>query len=378
MRLRSFGRHTRTAANESDENYAADRRRTSLTAALIALITVVAVSALAASAAAPSHVAKPTAQHRPTYLQPVGALVHHGYLPFPALLGDSGTVGVPSGTKPTPTRPDPAVAAQQAPAIAPFEGATGTLTPAGIATLALEHGCNPAAAPTATAIAMAESGGSPAAQGDIGLMTDVWDWSAGLWQVRGLRDERGTGELRDSIANQNADTNAAAMYVISSGCTDWTPWSTYNTGAYLQFLSIAEQAVRYVTAYFAAHDGHYPAVGAPDPTASIPVQGSGATTSGQGSGAAATPTQRRSVAPKPASSPSARHRAPQPHASGSSAPPQPAPAPSAQPTQPKPSLSLSVPKLTLPPLPKPSLSLPKPSLSLPLPSLSVPSLTGLP
>jgi hypothetical protein len=378
VRFRSLGRHVRTVIDEPDANATRERRRMSLTAALIALIALVAVSALAASAAAPSNHPRATAaRERPSYLQSVGTLVQRNDLPFPALLGDTGAVGVPTGTKPVPARPDPAVVARQAPAIAQFQGAAGSLTPAGIATLALEHGCAASAAPTATAIAMAESGGSPSAQGDIGLMTDIWDWSAGLWQIRGLRAERGTGGLRDSIANQDAETNAAAMYAVSRGCTDWTPWSTYNSGSYRQFLPIAEQAVRYVVAYYNAHGHHYPPVGAPDPTVVIPVQGSGATD--EVSGGAAPSTAHRPPSPRPVRSSSERPAPPPVHRSRSDAAPAPAPASTAQPAPSKPHRSLPVPVPTLPtkslpiPLPMPSLTLP-----IPLPSLSVPSLPGLP
>jgi Lysozyme like domain len=376
VRFRSSGRHAQLADDVPQTNDRSGVLRGSRTAWAIPLIAVASVSALAASAAAPADHARPTAHQRPEYLLPVGTLVHHGYLPFPALLGDSGHVGVPSGTKPTPAQPDQAVVARQAPAIVQFQGATGTLTPAGIATLALEHGCDASSAATATAIAMAESGGSPAAQGDIGLMTDVWDWSAGLWQIRGLRDERGTGGLRDSIANQDAEKNASAMYVISSGCTEWTPWSTYNSGVYETFLPIATQAVRYVVAYYAAHGRHYPSVGAPDPTATIPVQGSGGTTGVRGP--SSSPTSRRTPTPKPKPTHSAapRQAGPTAHASSSAAPP-PARTSPAQPAPSTPRLSLPVPKPTLS---VPSVPLPTPSLTLPLPkpSLSLPSLPGLP
>jgi hypothetical protein len=358
-----------------------DRRgawRATRAAWAIPLIALASASALAASAAAPPTGARSTARQRPDYLQPVGTLVHHGYLPFPALLGDSGHAGVPSGTKPTPSRPNPAVVARQAPAITQFQGATGTLTPADIATLALEHGCDESTAPTATAIAMAESGGSPGAQGDIGLMTDVWDWSAGLWQIRGLRDERGTGGLRDSIANQNAETNASAMYVISSGCTDWTPWSTYNSGVYEQFLAIATQAVRYVQAYYAAHGRQFPPVTAPDPTATVPVQGSGGLASVRQP--SSSPTSHRTPTPRPSPRPT-RSSAPRNAAPTTNAPDSAAQPPTHRSTaQPAPStarLSLPVPKPTLS---IPSVPLPTPSLTLPLPkpSLSLPSLPGLP
>ena len=373
MRLRSLGRHARVTAREPEENEAPNRWRQSVSAATIALITLVTLSALGASAAAPSNTAQSAPGQRPNYLKPVGTLVRNGYLPFPALLGDVGTAGVPSGTRSAPTQPDPSVAAHQAPAIAQFQGADGTLTAAGIATLALEHGCAASTAVTATAIAMAESGGSPSAQGDIGLMTDVWDWSAGLWQIRGLRAERGTGGLRDSIANQDADTNAASMYVVSSECTDWTPWSTYNSGAYEAFLPLAEQAVRYVSRYYMAHGHRYPPVGAPDPAAAIPVQSSGGTTAAYGS--LAPPTRHPTSSPPSARSSSAQKTAPTTQATRSA---RPAPAPTTT-AQPAPSTShVSLP--TLPKLPTTSVPIPIPSLTLPIPSpsLTVPTLPGLP
>ena len=112
-----------------------------------------------------------------------------------------------------------------------------------LSALALYVGCSPAEAPIAAAIAAAESGGNPGAQGDIALMDGTWDWSQGLWQIRGLRSERGTGGLRDSLANANPEKNGRAMYTISSGCKDWTPWSTYTSGAYLSYLGMSKTAV---------------------------------------------------------------------------------------------------------------------------------------
>jgi lysozyme-like protein len=252
-------------------------RRVITTAGAITLTTaVVAVAALASTdPPAAKEAARTTAARPPSYLQPVGSLVAQGKLAAPTLSGDTGTKGVPAGTAPVPTVPDTTNLGSRSSTISVYQGSAGTLTPAGIATLALQHGCSAAAAPVATAVAMAESGGSPSAQGDVSLMTPVWDWSAGLWQIRGLRASRGTGALRDSVANQDAAKNASAMYVISSGCTDWGPWSTYNNGAYQQFLGIATQAVRYVLAYSKAHGGQFPTVAPPDPTAVIPSAGSG-------------------------------------------------------------------------------------------------------
>jgi hypothetical protein len=362
-------------------------RRALVPAGLIALIATVGTSALLASADAPRPKESP-AGHRTaaSYLQPIGTLVQGGTLPGPALTGDHGVVGVPARTPRVPIAPRAAVMSRQAPAIAPYQGSAGTLTPVGIATLALEHGCSPEAATTATAIAMAESGGSPSAQGDIGLMTSVWDWSAGLWQIRGLRSERGTGALRDSVANQEVDHNAAAMRTISQGCADWTPWSTFNTGAYRQFLTLAQRAVQYAVDYFNAHGHHYPPVPAPDPTAAIPVQGSGAGPSGTGGRAphaapssghpSRTPTATRSAAPgggdgAPASTTPARTTSAAPGQGGGGGGGGTHPSP----TTPAPRTSASIPKLPLPTSSLPKLPLPTSSLpKLPLPTPSLPLL----
>lgn len=79
---------------------------------------------------------------------------------------------------------------------------------------------------TAAAVAMAESGGDPAAVGDLNLGV-----SHGLWQVN-LR-------WHPECKGQNLfdpDVNAAAAYGISRGGTYWKPWSTYNQGLHLPYL----------------------------------------------------------------------------------------------------------------------------------------------
>lgn len=334
-------------------------------AAAAGLAAALAVTTLVASATVPASKSVAKKQVRPDYLQPVGELVQDHFLPGPLFAGDLGTVGVPADTPPVPKVVNPTVAAEEAPAIASYQGAAGTLTPAAIATLALQRGCAPGAAVVATAIAMAESGGSPGAQGDIGLMTSVWDWSAGLWQIRGLRAERSTGEVRDSIANQDVNKNAAAMYVISQSCSDWTPWSTFNTGVYQAYLAVAQSAVEYVVGYANAHGGHYPPVPAPDPNATVPMQSSGA---GQEAAAA-------QAAPQPTSSSPARPRASTPRAAPTSQPA--AGRTSAAPAPAGTTGAAAAPARTsaggLPiPLPTRTTSVPLPTIKVPLPSTTLP------
>lgn len=347
-------------------------RRALVPAAVIVLVAAVATSSLFAAASEPRKHDTAARKPRPHYLLPLGALIKQGWLPDPALAGDRGGVGVPTGTPRPPAKPDPGEVTRQAPVIAAYRGGAGTLTPAGIATLALEHGCAPEAAVVATAIAMAESGGSPSAQGDIGLMTATWDWSAGLWQIRGLRAERNTGGLRDSVANHGVQKNAAAMYAISNGCSDWTPWSTFNNGAYLQFTDLARAAVRYVVAYYDAHGHRYPPVPAPDPNAAIPAQGSG----GGAVPPAAVAAKRRSSAPSKSAPRRARPAATS-NPTRAAAPPAPAPVPK---PRPRPTASRStagpLPVSSTPTVKRPTLPVPLPTTSppLPLPSLTLPKL----
>lgn len=78
----------------------------------------------------------------------------------------------------------------------------------------------------AAAVAMAESGGNPDVVGDLTLGRSV-----GLWQIN-LRahPDYTEDDLKDPT------TNAQAAFAISSGGTNWQPWTTYRTGAYLQYV----------------------------------------------------------------------------------------------------------------------------------------------
>lgn len=83
----------------------------------------------------------------------------------------------------------------------------------------------------AVAIAMAESSGNPnAVDKDSNGTVDE-----GLWQINSSHGFTGN--------EFNPTTNAQSMAIVSNGGTNWTPWVTYNTGAYQQYLPEAEQAV---------------------------------------------------------------------------------------------------------------------------------------
>lgn len=80
----------------------------------------------------------------------------------------------------------------------------------------ISQGGNPSAAFTAAEVAMAESGGNASA---ISPTDDV-----GLWQVN--RPSWGASASTDPVVN------ARAAIAISHNGTNWTPWTTYTSGAY--------------------------------------------------------------------------------------------------------------------------------------------------
>jgi hypothetical protein len=87
----------------------------------------------------------------------------------------------------------------------------------------------------AVAVAMAESGGNPKAHNPVPP-----DNSYGLWQINML-GSMGPARRKQFNLKSNADLfdpaiNAKAAFAISSGGTNWKPWSTYTNGAYKKYL----------------------------------------------------------------------------------------------------------------------------------------------
>src|SRR5215469_15120988 len=79
------------------------------------------------------------------------------------------------------------------------------------------------AAPIAAAIAMAESGGnSTATHADNNGSVD-----RGLWQINSVHGSQSTYDVMG---------NARAAIAISNNGQNWTPWTTFNSGAYKQYL----------------------------------------------------------------------------------------------------------------------------------------------
>lgn len=75
----------------------------------------------------------------------------------------------------------------------------------------------------AIAVALAESGGDPGARHvNVGGTVD-----RGAWQI----NDHYHSEVTDTCA-YDVYCAARAAYTISAGGSDWTPWSTYTSGAY--------------------------------------------------------------------------------------------------------------------------------------------------
>src|SRR5947209_14220352 len=109
-----------------------------------------------------------------------------------------------------------------------------------VARLAIQVGVPSSQLVTCVAIAWAESG----------LRTDATGYNPGPRPGTVASRDRGLWQINDyyhsDVSNAcayDAFCNAQAMYRISSGGTNWYPWSTYNNGDYRQFIPAAQLAV---------------------------------------------------------------------------------------------------------------------------------------
>ena len=113
------------------------------------------------------------------------------------------------------------------------------MNPVEVATVAYDAGIHDVTdLATATAIAMAESGGNPRAHN-----TRAPDDSYGLWQINmygnlGPQRRQQFG-LSSNDALFDPMTNAKAMMAISGGGKNWRPWTTYKGARYYIFLPTA-------------------------------------------------------------------------------------------------------------------------------------------
>lgn len=110
-----------------------------------------------------------------------------------------------------------------------------SLSQAEIYTLALRAGLTPDRAKIAAAVAMAESGGNPNAYNGAGA-----DDSYGLWQIN-MKGALQAPRIRLFRITSNLDlfdpkVNARAMAIVSERGATWSPWTTYTSGRYRQYL----------------------------------------------------------------------------------------------------------------------------------------------
>jgi LysM repeat protein len=93
---------------------------------------------------------------------------------------------------------------------------SGTLGCSGLEELWEEAGGAHSAAFTAAEIAMAESGGNQYATGTVG--------ERGYWQIN---------PVHGSLSTYDPLGNAKAAVILSDDGTNWSPWTTYTSGAYI-------------------------------------------------------------------------------------------------------------------------------------------------
>lgn len=110
------------------------------------------------------------------------------------------------------------------------------MKPGEVYNLARGAGLSPPAAALALSIAYAESGLDAAAVGDVGIQDAKWGPSIGLWQIRSLKAESGTGGTRDATRLTDPTFNAKSMATISGAGSNFKPWSAYTSGAHKPFL----------------------------------------------------------------------------------------------------------------------------------------------
>lgn len=108
------------------------------------------------------------------------------------------------------------------------------LTALEIYQLTRKAGFDSVSAVTATAIALAESGGNPTVIGDINIPS-YGSSSVGLFQINYVPTQRKV-PWRDPVKNLDPYTNAKNAFIISNGGQNFNPWITYKNGAYLQFM----------------------------------------------------------------------------------------------------------------------------------------------
>lgn len=97
----------------------------------------------------------------------------------------------------------------------------------------------------AIAIAMAESSGRTDARNTSPTIINAeWGPAIGLWQIHSRKPEEGKGTTRDASRLTDPAFNAASMFQISNGGTNWGPWQGYRSAQYFLILPQSASAAR--------------------------------------------------------------------------------------------------------------------------------------
>lgn len=120
--------------------------------------------------------------------------------------------------------------------VAPIDPTSQQLTPLQIAEVARGAGFKGEGLVVAVAVALAESSGIA---NRVGYNKDKYrSIDRGLWQINSYWHK----EYSDAQCF-NAEECARAAYAISSGGSNWSPWTTYTTGVYSGYMPQARQGV---------------------------------------------------------------------------------------------------------------------------------------
>lgn len=111
-------------------------------------------------------------------------------------------------------------------------GNGGPLSFSQLEKLWIQAGGSPGKAAVAAAIALAESNGNPSA---LNNTPSTGDYSVGLWQINyyGSLAPSRTAQFGPPQALTSPLANAKAAVAISGDGSNFTPWTTYTSGAYL-------------------------------------------------------------------------------------------------------------------------------------------------
>lgn len=122
---------------------------------------------------------------------------------------------------------------------------------------------------TAVAVAMAESGCNPAVANQNGPTSGCPNGSTdrGLWQINNCYHPNVTNPCAYAV-----ECNGYWAYQLSSGGTNWTPWSTYNSGAYKSYITEATNALNELPGGMQVFDNTAQATGALNLTGSNGVE----------------------------------------------------------------------------------------------------------